>query len=280
MTIINLHLHKMATSLDSESMAQYHLKQDNCSDSSIHFNKLIGKDITITFLNEIHCIACGRKTNKSFNQGYCFPCVRTLAQCDMCILKPEQCHFDEGTCREPQWGLEHCFQPHYVYLANTGNIKVGITRGKNIPTRWIDQGASYALPMYKVDRRLTSGLVEIILKTHISDKTNWRTMLKAKPEYIDLIKKRAELHDEIQSDLMQITDKHGIECLSYLPHEKIVKIDYPIREYPKKITSFNLDKNPTIKGTLIGIKGQYLILDTGVINIRKYSGYHCKIEKN
>jgi hypothetical protein len=48
---------------------------------------------------------------------------------------------------------------------------------------------------------------------------------------------------------------------------------FPARQYPSKIVSFNLDKIPVVEGQLDAVKGQYLILDTGVINIRKYAGY-------
>lgn len=274
---IKLHLHKMKASLSSDNTVQYQLITNPETQEKLWINELLNKKVTIKFLNEINCVSCGRKTNKSFNQGYCFPCMRTLAACDMCILKPEQCHFDEGTCREPEWGLEHCFKPHYVYLSNTGNIKVGITRGENIPSRWIDQGASYALPIYKVDRRLTSGLIETTMKNHIADKTNWRTMLKAEPENKDLAGMRDELRLKTENEIIQIQEKYGHDCLDYLPNEEIIKINFPVLEYPKKITSFNLDKNPVAEGTLIGIKGQYLIFDTGCINIRKYGGYHCEI---
>ncbi len=115
-------------------------------DELIPVNQFIGKALSLTFQGEIHCIECGRKTRKSYNQGYCFPCFKSLASCDMCIMKPETCHYQQGTCRQPEWGETHCFQDHYVYLANSSAIKVGITRGTQIPTRWIDQGASQALP--------------------------------------------------------------------------------------------------------------------------------------
>jgi len=272
-----LHLHKMYVSLDSNNLAQYTLKLGD-SDDKIIVNDLIGHKLSIKFLNEINCSACGRKTKKSFSQGYCFPCMRSLAQCDMCIMKPEQCHYDEGTCREPQWGLDHCFKPHYVYLANTGKVKVGITRAENIPSRWIDQGATEALQIFKVNRRLISGLVEVMFKNHIADKTNWRTMLKGKPETIDLAKVRDELYAEVKPELSTITDKYGLDCLTYLPDEKGYNIEFPVSEYPVKITSFNLDKNPNVEGVLMGIKGQYLIFDNGVINIRKYGGYFCQVE--
>jgi hypothetical protein len=272
-----LHLHKMQVSLDSNNLAQYTLKLDN-SDDKIILNELIGHKLSIKFLNEINCSACGRKTKKSFSQGYCFPCMRSLAQCDMCIMKPEQCHYDQGTCREPQWGLDHCFKPHYVYLSNTGKVKVGITRAENIPSRWIDQGATEALQIFRVSRRLISGLVEVMFKSHIADKTNWRTMLKGKPETIDLAKVRDELYAEVEPELSTITEKYGLDCLTYLPNEKVYNIDFPVSKYPIKVSSFNLDKNPIAEGILMGIKGQYFIFDTGVINIRKYGGYFCQIE--
>ncbi len=149
-------------------------------------NEHIGETIKLSYKNEIHCISCGRKTNKSFAQGHCYPCFRRLASCDMCIMKPETCHFAEGTCREPEWGEANCFIPHYVYLANSSGIKVGITRGTQIPTRWMDQGAAQALPVFQVATRLQSGLLEVALKEFVSDRTDWRKMLKSDAEPQDL----------------------------------------------------------------------------------------------
>jgi hypothetical protein len=54
--------------------------------------------------------------------------------------------------------------------------------------------------------------------------------------------------------------------------------NFPVQEYPTKVVSFNLDKNPVAQGTLMGIKGQYLILDSGVINLRKYGSYLVSVE--
>ena len=269
-----VHLHKMHTALDNQGIAAYTL---DTHEGAITVNDLLGKQVTLSFLGEIHCIACGRKTKKSFNQGYCFPCVRTLARCDTCIVKPELCHYDQGTCREPEWGLEHCFQPHYVYLANTGGIKVGITRGSNIPSRWIDQGAANALPVFRVSRRLIAGLVEVAFKSHVSDKTSWQSMLKAAAPPKDLPGARNSLAGSIGEELAQISQQYGEECLEYLPEAAEHPIAYPVLEYPQKVSSFNLDKQAAIEGSLLGIKGQYLIFDTGVINLRKFSGYHCQL---
>ena len=225
----------------------------------------------------INCIHCGRKTSKSFNQGYCYPCFKRLAQCDSCIVSPEKCHYAAGTCREPEWGETHCMIDHIVYLANTSGIKVGITRGSQVPTRWMDQGATQAKPIFRVDSRHHSGMVEVLFKTQIADKTNWQAMLKGDAEDRDLEAIRRELlavcGDEVQS-LQQV---HGIQSITELVDAPETRIRYPVTSHPQKVTSFNLDKTPSIGGTLMGIKGQYLMFDTGVINIRKYGGYHLTL---
>ena len=109
-------------------------------DTRIPLNDLIGRPLRLDFDGVIRCIHCDRKTNKSFNQGFCYPCFRKLAACDSCIMSPEKCHYHLGTCREPEWGEAHCMVEHVVYLANSSGLKVGITRASQVPTRWIDQG--------------------------------------------------------------------------------------------------------------------------------------------
>ena len=159
-------------------------------DFHLPMNELIGQPLKLVHTGRIHCVACGRLTKKSFNQGYCYPCFTKLAQCDSCIVKPELCHFAEGTCREPEWGMAHCMIPHVVYLANSSGLKVGITRHSQIPTRWLDQGATQALPILAVQSRFQSGLAEVIFKDFVADKTDWRAMLKGDAIELDL---RAQL---------------------------------------------------------------------------------------
>lgn len=265
------HLQKMLTSLSlkGDSTVQYQLPLD---DQLIPLNDYIGKHIKLTYLGEIHCVECGRKTKKNYNQGFCYPCFQSLAKCDMCIMKPETCHYHEGTCREPEWGEKFCMQEHYVYLANSSGIKVGITRGTQIPTRWIDQGASEALPIFKVSNRLLSGKIEMAIKNHVSDRTDWRKMLKGSPEHVDLAAKRDELVKASEKELKNIEKEFGKSEIELLDEEQI-KISFPIDKYPEKVKSLNFDKTPEIEGVLQGIKGQYLILDSGVLNIRKFGGY-------
>ncbi len=269
-----LHLHKMDSALDAENMAQYALRSNN---EEIVVNDYLSKQIKIQFLSEINCIGCGRKTKKSFNQGYCFVCLRSKAACDSCIIKPELCHYDEGTCREPTWGEAHCLKPHYIYLANTSGLKVGITREKNVPMRWIDQGAVEALPILEVNQRLLSGVIEVALKKHVADKTSWQKMLKGAPEEVDLLSYKEMFLNEVAEILDDITSDYGQNAVSFVD-KKPVRIRYPVLSYPQKVKSFNLDKDPLVEGQLLGIKGQYLILDNGVINLRKFAGYRCDLQ--
>jgi hypothetical protein len=246
------------------------------NDQSLALNPLLGKSINLAYTGRISCIHCGRATKKSFSQGYCYPCFMALAQCDLCILRPETCHYHEGTCREPDWAESHCLTPHIVYLANSSGIKVGITRQNQIPTRWIDQGAVQALPIFKVSSRHVSGLIEVIVAKHISDKTSWQQMLKNNVEHIDLSVKRDELMSMCEPELTKLSQQFGAEAINFLPSAQSIDILYPVTRFPDKVKSFNLDANPEVSGTLEGIKGQYLLLDTGVINVRKFSGYEIE----
>ncbi len=246
-------------------------------EAGIPLNPFLGRRLRLEFAGAIHCIFCGRKTAKSFNQGYCFPCFRRLARCDSCIVSPEKCHFHQGTCREPDWAERHCMIDHIVYLANTSGLKVGITRGSQVPTRWIDQGATQALPVFRVDSRYHSGLVEVLFKDHIADRTNWQAMLKGPAEQRDLQQDRRGLLSACAAELEALRSRHGEQAITPLEETAETRISYPMLQYPTKVKSFNLDRTPQVEGTLMGIKGQYLVFDTGVINLRKYGGYQLSL---
>ncbi len=265
-------LHKMKTELGSP--VRYKLI---AGEAPIDLNTLIGHRLSMRHTGEIHCIACGRRTNKSFSQGYCYPCFRKLPECDSCIVSPEKCHFDQGTCRDEDWGRQHCMQPHIIYLSNTSGVKIGITRQSQIPTRWIDQGAVQALPILRVKSRFQSGLLEVAFKQHVADKTNWRRMLKNDTEELDLAAMRDRLLELCDDEISQSQQRFGEDSVEFLDHE-VVMLDYPVEHYPEKVTSLNLDKSPEIQGRLEGIKGQYLLLDGGVINIRRHGGYQVELE--
>ena len=265
-------LHKMRARLDDP--VSYGLVLDA---ECLPLNPLIGKTVTLAYTGKITCVHCGRDTNKCFNQGYCYPCFQKLAQCDSCIISPEKCHYDAGTCREPVWGDEFCMQDHIVYLANSSGLKVGITRASQVPTRWIDQGAIQALPVMRVRSRQQSGFVEVMFKQHVTDKTNWRNMLKGDNETVDLAAERDKLLVECARELDDLHQQFGLHAISVLNGVDPVAIHYPVQVYPEKIVSFNFDKDTEITGTLQGIKGQYLIFDTGVINLRRFTGYEIAI---
>lgn len=264
-------LRKMHASADDAGNVSYQLR---LGDDYYPLDNLLGQKVSLTFSGAIHCIHCGRASKKSFSQGYCYPCFKKLAACDTCIMSPEKCHYHLGTCREPDWADKYCMQSHYVYLANTTALKVGITRGDQLPTRWLDQGATQARAMFLVANRRMSGLVETLFKTEVADKTNWRNMLKGSDLTLDLEQQQERLINALWEGLDGLQNEFGIQALQELGDDNMThEFTYPVIEYPTKVTSLNAEKTPHIEGTLMGIKGQYWILDTGVINLRKYTGY-------
>lgn len=252
----------------SETPVRYQL---TLGETQLAFSDLVGKSLKLSYSGNIYCCNCNKKTKKSYGQGYCYPCTIKLAECDMCILKPETCHYDKGTCREPKWGEDHCLKPHVVYLANSSGLKVGITRRTQVPFRWMDQGATEALPILEVNDRKTSGMIEVLLKAHVADKTDWRKMLKGNPEPIDLVEWKGKLLAEIKDQLA----KYEHKVLNDVP----IKFHYPVTKYPEKVSSLSFDKTAEISSKLMGIKGQYLIFEAGVLNVRSHTGYEITIEE-
>ena len=263
---------KMQIALDEP--AQYSLRLEGEQHA---LNPLIGQQIRLEFLGAIHCTHCQRPTKKSFAQGYCWPCFSKLPQCDTCMMSPEKCHYDADTCRDPEWAQDFCMTDHFVYLANSTGVKVGITRGTQLPTRWLDQGAIQAVPIFRVATRQQSGFVEDVLRSQVADRTNWRTLLKGDVEPIDLIAIREQLMDSCEQPLLELQQRFGLQAIQPINDVDVLDITYPVQAYPSKLKSFNLDKDPVAEGTLIGIKGQYLLFDTGVINIRKYTSYQLAV---
>ena len=257
-----------------QNPVQYSLR---LSDDAYPLNEYIGQSVTLRHLGTIECLECGRASKKSFSQGYCYPCFKKLAQCDLCIVSPERCHFDQGTCRDADFAANFCMQPHIVYLANSSGIKVGITRPENLPTRWIDQGAVQALPVMSVMTRQQSGFVEVAFKKLVSDKTHWQKMLRGENEHLDLVTIRDELLAELKPDLDPLIHRFGIQAIQPILDAEVQTLTYPVEQYPTKVVSLNLDKTPEISGTLLGIKGQYLIFDIGVINLRRFTSYEVEV---
>jgi hypothetical protein len=238
----------------------------------------IGGRIELNFEGEILCAHCGRRTKKSYSQGHCFPCSQRLAACDLCVLQPSRCHFDQGTCREPDWGRTHCMQTHLVYLANTTGLKVGITRAHQAMTRWMDQGASQALPILEVATRQISGLIESVIAQHVTDRTDWRALLRGAPEPVDLVLERDRILALCQDDIDQIAERFGPGSVRRAVSDAPISLQFPVLRYPEKVRPLSFDRTPAVSGRLEGIKGQYLLLDTGVLNVRKFRSYVISVE--
>ncbi len=258
-------LSKMKTT--HTEIVEYKLNLDGVE---ISLNSFVGQKISLIFNGNINCVNCGKLIKKSYNQGYCFPCTMKLAECDICIVKPELCHYDKGTCREPKWGEEHCLKPHIIYIANSSGLKVGITRLTQVPTRWMDQGATQALPMMAVTSRLQSGIIESTLKAYINDKTDWRKMLKGGQDQLDLKLETKNLMRQARGEL----ENFEFDVLE----DEVYSFNYPVETYPEKVSSISVEKTPAIEQRLMGIKGQYLIFEKGVINIRSHAGYQVELE--
>jgi hypothetical protein len=256
-------LHKMHTSLHTHQEVQYFL---NSEDGEWNVNDWIGKEIGFSFEGRINCIACGRLTSKSFGQGFCYPCFKNSPLNSECIIRPELCEAHLGKGRDPEWEKKHHNQPHIVYLAASSGAKVGVTRTDQIPTRWIDQGASRALILAKTEYRQQAGMIEVALKEFVADKTNWQRMLKNQVTDQDLVALRKELSTHLDEEWQQ-----------FIVEDEELTILYPVMAYPEKVKSMKLDKIPSYSGILKGIKGQYLIFqDNQVINIRNHSGYYVE----
>ena len=246
--------------VENENPVRYFLNND-----SICVNDLINSKVSFKWEGEINCIKCGNKTKKSFAQGYCYPCFISVPETAPCILQPELCEAHKGISRDLEWSKNNCLTDHFVYLALSSGLKVGVTRSSQIPTRWIDQGAAKAIKFAKTPNRHLAGLLEVNLKQFMSDKTSWQKMLKNDIDFsIDLADEKQKAKKLLREDLRQ-----------YITNEdEVTEIHYPVIKFPEKIKSINLDKTPEFSGKLTGIKGQYLIFEDGyVINIRKYGGY-------
>lgn len=262
---IYTHLSKMYTSLDGE--VQYYLRHDA---GKLHLNPLIGNAIEVNFEGVINCMICGKKTKKSFGNGACYSCFMNAPEASPCIIHPELCEAHLGKGRNPEWEDQHHNQEHIVYLAKSSAIKIGITRKTQLPTRWIDQGASEAIILAEVPYRQLAGAIEVQLKEFFTDKTNWQRMLKNELSDLDLLAVKEEA-------LEHYLDEAYYEYIS--DEDEITKIIYPVNQFPNKVKSVKLDKEPVIESVLEGIKGQYLYLEDGqVINIRNHSGYLVNIQ--
>lgn len=256
-------LTKMKVTL--ENPVSYTLVSDS---ESVDMNALIGKPLKLMFTGATQCSAC-LKSKKIFTQGFCYDCFMNSPQASPCIINPELCEGHLGKGRDVQWEKDHHVQPHFVYLAVASGLKVGVTRNTQVPTRWIDQGASFAIRVAETPNRKLAGDIEVALKSHFTDKTNWQRMLKNEIGDFDLESEKWQLEEILPNDLSDYMTED----------DEIIEIEYPVIAYPEKVKSVGFDKTPIIEGVLKGIKGQYLIFDQDrVLNIRKHTGYDVTLD--
>lgn len=259
---------KMKVSQDDHNAIQYQLRLLNSTleESTLTpLNKYLNKVVRIHFNGNIQCVNCTKKIKKTYMNGFCYDCFQTAPNSSPCVLRPELCrgHLNEG--RDIQWEQDNHVQPHFVYLAASDIVKVGVTRKAQVPTRWIDQGANEAIVFAETPNRYLAGVIEVALKDLFSDKTNWRKMLSNQLDpSIDLEEVKYRTEELLPSDLLEY----------FSEDDTIHSFNYPSVGYPSKIKSLSLSKNPTIEKKLIALKGQYLIFDDGnVLNIRNHSGF-------
>ena len=231
---------------------------------TIHITSNPEQSILLQVSNTFSCCHCQRSVKKLYSQAYCFPCSQALARCDLCILKPERCHYQNGTCREPSWGEQHCMIPHVVYLAWTSDFKVGITRKHRTHTRWREQGAIMAAALYETTNRHQAGLLENQMRNHYKDQTAWRKMLQCHsvdPEHFEAIFKEAAQH---------VLHYTGQPALPYQANH----LHYPVHGQTNVATLASTSAAYAVHDAIIGIKGHYLLFKSGIISVRSLLGRH------
>ncbi len=254
------------TKMETEfaSPIQYYLVFEN---DFINMNQLLDKTIGLQFV-KYQCLNCN--LNKPiYRQGFCKSCFYDVPQAADWVMRPElsTAHLDKED-RDLEYEKKVQLQPHIVYLANSSNVKVGVTRKSQVPTRWIDQGAHEAIEIVEVPNRYLAGITEVALKDHVSDKTNWRSMLKNEIKDENLVEWREKLKGFVPSEAMDY----------FIESNSETNLEFPVLKYPEMPKSLNLKKEKLYTGKLVGVKGQYLIFeDNTVFNVRANEGLVVQI---
>ncbi|WP_289061583.1 DUF2797 domain-containing protein [uncultured Zobellia sp.] len=256
-------LRKMQTEIGNP--IQYYMVFEN---DFLNVNQILDKALEINFI-KFQCLNCGRD-RPIFRQGFCKTCFYETPSAGDWIMRPElsTAHLGKED-RDLEYEKKAQLQPHIVYLANSSNIKVGVTRRAQVPTRWIDQGAHEAIEIVEVPNRYLAGITEVALKDHVGDKTNWRKMLTNNVEDENLVEWRNKLKQYIPDEAQEY----------YIADNAETNLEFPVLKYPEKVKSLNLTKTPNYKGILKGIKGQYFIFeDNTVFNVRGNEGYYVSLQ--
>ncbi len=256
-------LKKMMT--ENSETIQYYLELGT---DFLNVNQLLNKNISLSFV-KYECLNCHLE-KEIYRQGFCKSCFFETPNAGDWIMRPElsTAHLGKED-RDLAYEKSVQLQPHIVYLANASNVKVGVTRKQQIPTRWIDQGAHEAIEIVEVPNRYLAGITEVALKDHVADKTNWRKMLKNEIEDVNL--------KEWQEKLRQYIPEEAKEY--YIENNSETELNFPVYKYPEKPKSLQIVKQGTYTGKLVGIKGQYLIFEDQIVfNIRGNEGLVVCVE--
>lgn len=271
--IYRTHLRKMSAALDEGGQVHYSMPlfANIERQGEFEMNGLLNQHVKIHFTGKINCIETGKSIRKTYGDGLCYEAWLTSPAASPSVMHPELSRIHEGIAlRDYEWEMQHHNCAHVVYLSFTDKVKVGVTRAIHRTTRWIDQGAAAALVFAETPYRQLAGAIEVFLKDYVADKTSWQAMLRCIDVDVSILsKERERLENILSEDLgMFLSDDNSI-----------LKIHYPVTTIPQKLNSIKLERLPTLAGKLVGIKGQYIIFESGeVINIRSHSGYEIEIE--
>jgi len=239
---------------------------------SVELSDKLGWHFRLAHTGVIRCQGCGNTTRKSYSQGHCYPCFKRLASCDLCVMAPHRCHYDQGTCRDPAWGESFCMQPHLVYLANSSGLKVGITRDGQQLGRWRDQGALQGRLLARAATRKAAGELEVKLAKEFGDRAQWRALVSGDAQLVDLDAAAVRARELVPDPGPGVDYVDVGAATDTSTHE----LRYPVAQWPP-VKRLNFKATNDIGGVLTGIKGQYLLFDTGVFNVREHTGYEAVV---
>jgi len=264
---------KMGSAVDSQGQVSYLWQGADVLDpmEPIPLEPWLGREVQVTFEGDIHCVASGKRIKKTYGEGMSYDAFLKSPLACPSIIRPELSRIHEGIAlRDEAWERANHLQPHVVYISQTSQLKVGVTRATNVPSRWVDQGAVGAIVVANTPYRQLAGEIEVALKEVLSDRTQWRAMLQ-----------KADLDADALVDAKdECLDVLGLLYESFFEEsDDVTTLTFPVQFYPTKVTSVKLDKRPVIHGKLTGIKGQYWMFEDGhVWNVRAHAGYRVSIE--
>ncbi len=264
-----LFLLKKMRAVREAGRAHYYL---DAGSMPIAVHAAVGKELSLEATGKRVCNGCQKEVEELFRMGYCRPCFFTHPAAGASLVSPEKSTAHLGIeDRDLAYEQALQLQPHVVYLAHTGAVKVGVTRAEQRETRWLDQGATEAIVLAKTTNRYEAGVLEVHLKNFFPDKTQWQSLVKGEtPTGIgtDWAAERAKALANFHPEWMQWIQEM----------EEPWRVDYPVVQYARKPSYLSLEKTPSFTGRLSGIRGQYLIFEDGrVFNVRGHEGHEVRL---